>query len=276
MQDWLKKYLLSTAVRYAPPDMPAEPDDERIPEPSLDDDEIVTDPVGETEGDENDEGDDDDDEGDDTDDEGGEPEPAARQSRGDRTVGTLRKLARERAEENAKLTRELAEMRGRIDQISRQPAAPIETAAQRAERMALMSPEDRAMEMVNESLRRHEHQQAQLTNTLLDQSDRSAFEARAAATPLLRKLAPEVERVRQTIMQRDGNQISRMDVATYLIGQKVLQQGGQGKQAAQGRRRQQQARPASGRGDVASPRRERRAGGDPVAQFEDKFGDTPI
>jgi len=271
--DFFKKYLLSTAARYAPPDMPAEPDDERIPEPTVDDDETVADPVDET--DESDDEGDDNAEGDEPAAAGGE-EPPERQSRGDRTVGTLRKLARDRAEENAKLTRDLAEMRGRIDQLSRQPAAPIETAAQRAERMALMSPEERAMEMVNESLQRHGAQQQQLTNSLLDQSDRSAFEARAAATPLLRKLAPEVERVRQTIMQRDGNQISRMDVATYLIGQKVLQQGGKGKPAAQARRRQQQVRPVSGRGDVASPRRERGRGGDPVAAFEDKFGDLPI
>jgi hypothetical protein len=274
MNEWLKKSLLSTAVRYAPPDMPAEGDDERIPEPTLDDDETVTDPIDEPEGD-----DQDDDEGDDeTDDEpgdGGDPAPE-RQSRGDRTVGALRKLARERADENAKLTRELAEMRGRIDQISRQPAAPIETATQRAERMALMSPEERAMEMVNESLQRHERNQQQITNTLLDQSDRSSFEARAAASPLLKKLTPEVERVRQTIMQRDGNAISRMDVATYIIGQKVLLQQGKGKPAAAVRRRQQQARPASGRGDVASPRRERGRGGDPVSAFEDKFGDLPI
>ena len=246
------------------------PEDERIPEPTVDDDETVTDPVDETDESDDDAGDDDQDDvaaaGTD------EPEPP---TRGNRQVGELRRVARERAEENARLTREMAEMRGRLDQLARQPAAPVETAAQRAERFALMSPEERAMEMVNESLQRHERNQAQLTNQLLDQSDRTAFDARASETPLLRKLAPEVERTRQTIMQRDGTVISRMDVATYLIGQKVLLQQGKGKPAAQARRRQQQTRPTNSRGDVTSPRRERR-GGDTVSTFEDKFGDVPI
>jgi hypothetical protein len=267
----MKKFLLSSTALFAPPDESGTPDtDERIPEPEVDDDETATDPVDETEGD-----DDADDEGDDDrPDEGGD-EPPERQSRGSRQFAELRKTARKRAEENAKLTRDLAEMRGRLDQISRQPTAPVETAAQRAERLALMSPEERAMEMVNESLQRHERQQAQLTNQLLDQSDRTAFEAQAASQPLLRKLAGEVERTRQTIMQRDGTIVSRMDVATYLIGQRVLQQQGKGKPAAQARRRQQQARPTQARGDVSNPRRERR-NADPVAAFEDKFGDTPI
>ena len=273
--DLWKKYLLWTVATFAPRDPPAgdSPDgDERIEEPTLDDDETVTDPVeGEDEGDD----DQDDDDADQDAGAGGE-EPPERPTRGNRQVGELRKVARERAEENAKLTREMAEMRGRLDALSRQPLAPVETAAQRAERMALLSPEERAMEMVNESLQRHERNQQQLTNNLLDQSDRSAFEARSADVPLLKKLAPEVERVRQTIMQRDGSLISRMDVATYLIGQKVLEQRGKGKPAAQVRRRQQQARPAAGRGDVASPRRERGRGGDTVAAFEDKFGDVPI
>ena len=276
MNDWLKKYLLSTAVRYAAPNDEGTPDaGDRIPEPDLDDDEAVTDPVGETdEGEDDDQGaSDDDDQEDDGELAAGEPE---RPTRGNRQVGELRRVARERAEENARLTRDMAEMRGRLDALSRQPAAPVETAAQRAERMALMSPEERAMEMVNESLQRHERNQAQLTNQLLDQSDRSAFEARMAATPLLRKLSGEVERTRQTIMQRDGTIISRMDVATYLIGQKVLQQQGKGKPAAQQRRRQQEARPTNPRGDVTAERRERRRGGDEVTRFEEKFGDVSI
>ena len=276
MNDWLKKYLLSTAVRYAAPNDEGTPDaGDRIPEPDLDDDETVTDPVGETdEGEDDDQGaGDDDDQEDDGEPAAGEPE---RPTRGNRQVGELRRVARERAEENARLTRDMAEMRGRLDALSRQPAAPVETAAQRAERMALMSPEERAMEMVNESLQRHERNQAQLTNQLLDQSDRSAFEARMAATPLLRKLSGEVERTRQTIMQRDGTIISRMDVATYLIGQKVLQQQGKGKPAAQQRRRQQEARPTNPRGDVTAGRRERSRGGDEVTRFEEKFGDVSI
>lgn len=270
--DWLKKYLLNTAMRFAPPDTPAEGEDERI-EVDLDDDEVTTDPVDET-----DEGDDegDDDQPDDAATAAGGDEPPARQTRGDRTVGELRRVARERAEENARLTREMAEMRGRLDQISRQPAAPVETAQQRAERMALMSPEERAMEMVNESLQRHERNQQQITNQLLDQSDRTSYEAVAASQPLLKKLTSQVETMRQGFIQRGEQVPNRIAIATYLIGQKVLEQQGKGKPAAAQRRRAQQARPTGGRSDVASPRRERGRTGDGVADFENKFGDVPI
>lgn len=269
----MKQYFLSSTAAFAAPDTPTEPDDDRIPEPTLDDDATVTDPVGET--DEDEPQDDDADDEPDSDDAGGD-EPAERQTRGQRQYGELRRVARERAEENARLTREMAEMRGRLDAIQRQPAAPVETPQQRAERFALMSPEERAMEMVNESLQRHERNQQALTNQLLDQSDRTAFEAHASTTPLLRKMAPEIERVRQTIMQRDGGNLSRMDVAKYLIGQRVLEQQGKGKPAAQQRRRQQQARPANGRGDAPSQRRERGRTGDAVADFENKYGDVSI
>lgn len=268
----MKQYFLSSTAAFAPPDTPTEPDDDRIPEPTLDDDETPTDPVDP----EVDPEDDPDADPDDDPDADPEPEPGTQQTRGERRQQKLANIARERAEENAKLTRELAEMRGRLDAIQRQPAAPAETAQQRAERFALMSPEERAMEMVNESLQRHERNQQALTNQLLDQSDRTAFESHAASTPLLKKMAPEIERVRQTIMQRDGGNLSRMDVAKYLIGQRVLEQQGKGKPAAQQRRRQQQARPASGRGDVPSPRRERGRTGDPVADFENKYGDVSI
>ena len=132
------------------------------------------------------------------------------------------------------------------------------------------------MEMVNESLQRHERNQQQLTNQLLDQSDRAAFDAQAASKPLLKKLAGEVERKRQELFQRDGQLIPRATIATYLIGEKVLMQQGSGKTAAAQRRRAQQARPANGRGDVASPRRERGRTGNTVADFENKFGDIPI
>lgn len=272
--DFLKKYLLSTAMRFSPPDEGGgTPEDERIPEPDLDDDETVTDPVGET-----DEGDDEGDDGGDEQDEAaaaGGAEPPARQSRGDRQFAELRRQARERAEENARLTREMAELRGQLT-ATRQPQQVAETPQQRAERLALMSPEERADVIVSERLAAHEARQAQLTNQLLDQSDRATFEASAAANPLLKKLAPEVERKRQELYQRDGQLVPRATIATFLIGERVLAQQGKGKPAAQQRRRSQETRPSNGRGDVAPNRSQRRSSGDPVADMEARFGDIQI
>lgn len=266
----LKRYLLSSVVAFAPPDAPGaapgpDTEDERI-DVDLDDDEAVIDPVDEPEAEDADA-----DELDASDDDGGEQPPARQPSRGDRQVGALREHARLVAEENARLTRQL-------DELRRQPAAalaPVETPAQRAERFALMSPEDRIQETVTEALRNHDQKNAQLTNQLLDQSDSVAFQAQTASNPLLKKLAPEVER-RLADLRSKGQNLPRSVVATYLIGERALAQSGKGRPAAEQRRRAQEARPANGRGDVAGDRRERRSGADPVADMERRFGDTLI
>jgi hypothetical protein len=271
--DLFKKYLLTTVARFAPPDPPAgdSPDgDERI-EVDLDDDvEDTHDPEGEPYEDAEDDEQDDDAA---TAGAGGE-EPPARETRGNRQFGELRKQARERAEENARLTRELAEMRGQITAL-RQPVQHVESAQQRADRLALLSPDERADAIISERLAVHDRNQQQLANQLLDQSDRSSFEAQAATNPLFKKLQPEVERRRQMFVQAGQGVPPRATIATYLIGERVLEQRGKGEPAARQRRRQQQARPTNSRGDVASPRRERRSA-DPVSDFEGKYGDVPI
>ena len=268
----MKKYLLSSVAMFAPPDDGAggTPEDERIPEPTIDDDETVTDPQGESDDAGDDQGDDDqgDDQGDD--DEGGE-EPPARPSRGDRAIGALRAENRRLAEENARNTRAIEELR----RAPPQPQQPLETPSQRAERLALLSPEERTQVVVDEALQRHSVQQTQLTNQLLDQSDRAAFEARATTNPLFRKLANEVERELATLRSK-GQNLDRASIATFLIGKRVVEQQGKGKPAARQRRQAQEARPTNGRGDVGPDRQNRRGSSDPVADMERRFGDVPI
>lgn len=269
--DLFKKYLLSSVAAFAPPDVPGAtpgPDgDERI-EVDLDDDEIVIDPIGEPEP----ELDADADDPDADDDPDGVPPPERQPSRGDRQIGALRERARLVAEDNARLTRELEAAR-------RAPAAPVaavETPTQRSERMALMSPEERMEERLNDALQRNHQQTQHLTSQLMDQSDRAAFEARATVNPLFKKLGADVERELATLRSR-GENLPRETIATYLIGQRVVAQQGKTKPGAQQRRRAQEARPADGRGDVAGGRRERRAAGaGSVADIEARFGDTPI
>jgi hypothetical protein len=271
MNIWLRKYLLSSAVAFSPPNEGgAAPDgDDRIPEPDLDDDETSTDPVEET--DELAEGDDQDEDQDDPAAAAAGEQPA-RQSRGDRQYAELRRQARERADENARLTRELAEIRGQIS-ASRQPQ--VETPQQRAERFALMSPEERADAIVTERLAQHERNQQLLTQQLMDQSDRASFDAQTTSNPLLKKLAPEVERKRQELFQRDGTYVPRATIATYLIGERVLAQQGKAKPGAQERRRQQTAAPVRGGSDVGSSRRPR-AAANSAEDFETRFGDVQI
>jgi hypothetical protein len=268
--DWLKKYLLSTAMRHAPPDTPVEGDDERIPEPDLDDDETVTDPVGETDEPEGDD-DDQDDDADGDDDAGGE-QPPERQTRGDRQTAALRADRRRLAEENARITRELEQMRNRPPAA---PAAPVETPAQRAERMALMSPDERTEAIISEALQRNNQQNQQLTARILDQSDKTAFDMRAEQNPLFKKLAHQVEQELVNLRAR-GQDLPRESIAIYLIGQRVVAQQGKAKPGVKERRRAQESRPANGRGDVQGNRRERQRGGDTAADIERRYGDVPI
>lgn len=266
----LKRYLLSSVAAFAPPDAPGaapgpDTEDERI-EVDLDDDEVVQDPAGET-----DELDADADDPDADVDPDGEQPPERVPSRGDRRITALTERTRQLAEENARVTREL-------DELRRRPAAPqlpVETAAQRAERMALMSPEERMEERLNDALTRNQQQTQQLTAQLMDQSDRSSFEARTNVNPLFKKIAADVERELVALRAR-GDNLPRETIATYLIGQRVIAQQGKTKPGAQQRRRAQEAPPVRSRGDVAGDRRERRAPAGTPADIEARFGDVPI
>lgn len=275
MNEMFRKYLLSSVAVMSPPGE-GDPDagDDRIPEPALDDDEASTDPEGETGDDDPEDGDDPDGEGDDVGD--GEPgDEPERTSRGDRQVGALRAERRRLADENARITRELNELRSRPP-TQQQPLQPQETPQQRADRLALMSPEERTTYLVEESLQRHTQQQNQVMGQLLDQADKTAFEGRCLNNPLLRKLAPQVETMHATLRSQ-GRPVDRDTVAKYLIGQKVLEQAGKAKPGARERARRERARPVSAGGDVQPQRRERRAGGgDTAADLEARFGDVQI
>ena len=232
-------------------------------EVELEDDETPTDPEG-AEGDEED--------GDDVDPDaeaGAAPPERAAPSRGDRQMAELRRANRERAEENARLTRQLDDLR-RAPPVQHQA---VESPAQRAERFALMSPEERIREEVRESLERNDRNNQTLMHQLMEQSDRTDFEAHAVVNPLARKLGPEVER-RLADLRTKGQNLPRKVVLTYLIGERVLAQ--QTKKAP-GRKAQETARPVRARGDGAAPGRDtRRSGGDSVAAMERRLENQQI
>jgi hypothetical protein len=266
----LKKYLLSS-VAFAP-DGPAggngdTADDERI-DVNLEDDEQVTDPVeDEVDGADADDPDNADDADVHADD--GEREPAAPRTRGDRQFAELRERNRLLAEQNATVTRQLDEMR-------RNPPQPqhVEDPRVEAERVALMSPEERIQYTVDKSLRQHQQKSDQLMHQLMDQSDRSSFEAKAAANPVAKKLAGEVER-RLADLRSRGQNLPRDVVFTYLVGERALAQMGKGKTGARERQQRQQARPSNARGDAATGQRVRRDNND-LAAMERRLENQPI
>jgi len=230
----------------------------------LEDDESTSDPEGE----EDSEGVEPEDEqgADDT----GEAAIPPPQSRGDRSIGELRKRARETAEANARLTRELDDLRR---QVNRPAYQPQETPQQRADRLSLLSPEDRVLTIAREEHQAFAQQQAFVNAQLLDNSDRAAFEARAARNPLAQRLAGEVERRLADMRARGERLPSREVVFTYLVGERTLAAQTKGNVKAAANRQRQSARPANSQGDIR-PARSRQ----PVTakDFEDRFGDVPI
>src|SRR5882724_2649351 len=152
-----KSYFLSSSALTAPrTEGDQTSNDERI-DVDLEDDETVQDPQGESDTGDDVEAEGDDDEGADDDEEGDADveaggEPRRQESRGNRQMGALRAETRRLAEENARITRQLDEIR----RSPPQPQQPTETPAQRAERMALLTPEERIQETVADALRSHD------------------------------------------------------------------------------------------------------------------------
>jgi hypothetical protein len=273
-----KNFLLSSAATFAPANEGgAGGEDEIIPPPELDGDDADADPP-ETDADDPDDAEAEaDDEADEPDDPDGNPdEPPARQPRGERQFGELRKTARETARQNAELTRQLAEMRGELTAMRQQPIQPAETAQQRADRLALLTPEERAEIIVNEALARSEANTRALQQQFMDQGDKASFDAQAVANPLLKKLSPQIEREIAGMRQNGRPVPPRNVIAAYLIGQKVLEQQGQRNPGRQQRRAAQRTRPLNP-GSNAGAQRQRRGDAPVTAEdFEGQFGDVSI
>lgn len=262
MTEILKKYLLSSVAFAAEDEGGAgdTPDDSL--EVDLEDDEGTTDPADEPE-----------DEGED---EEGADEIAAGTggaeppSRGDRRIQSLIDRNKQIAEENARITRQLDEMR-RAPAQTYQP--PAETPQQRADRLALLSPEDRLRTEMDERLQVHQMQQQHLMRQLQDSSDRSAFEALAGRNPLANKMRDQVERALADVRAK-GQDLPREAVFTFLVGQKAIAQMGKPNKKAAANRQRQAARPASTRSDVRGE--SSRRGGGAADEIERKFGDVLI
>lgn len=269
MADILRKYLLSSVAFAANDGTGAGTPDDTI-EVDLEDDEGSGDPEGEG-----------DTEGTEGEDEGGadedaQPEPGQaagerQPSRGDRRIQSLVAREKQLAADNARITRELDELRRSQHAPTYQP--PAETPQQRAERLSLLSPEDRIRTEVDERLQQHERNQQQLLGRLQDSSDQTAFQALCARNPLAAKMSEQVERELAGVRSR-GMDLPRQSIFTYLVGQKALEQMGKGNRAARRNQQRQQGRPVNARGDVR-PERQRAATGT-AEDFERKFGDVSI
>lgn len=217
------------------------------------DDEEIVEPAGEPE---------------DAEDEEIDAAPAKPEPKVSRSQGRIQRLAEERtrlSEENARLAREMEDLRRRAPPLQEDPRME-------QERLSLMSPEDRMQYTVDKSLRENERKTNQLVFQMQQQQDKMAFDTKASADALYKKLSPDVEREYQATIAR-GQYAPREAIFTYLLGQRALAQRGKSKPKAAESRQRQSAAPVRSQGDA--PRGARAPRGTAEA-FERDYGDMQI
>ena len=194
----------------------------------------------------------------------GEERPADRQagdqqqqpSRRDRRIETLTtSLAEER--------RLREETNKRLDALlaSQQPRAPQgETPEARANRLALLDPEARIREELNEAKQGFAREMQVVRFTTQDGNDRAAFQAKATVDPLFKKWEPRVE-AELTALRNQGQNVEREKLMYYLIGKNAVEgrQAAKPGQRAEAQRRveRQRTRPSNSGSDVQAQRRDR-------------------
>lgn len=183
-------------------------------------------------------------------------EVAERQpSRAEARIRTLRdELERTRTEARERedrFQRELSEIRQTQQARSESPEAE-------AERLALMSSEERSSYKLDRALAKMERDQALASFKMEDQADRMAFQSKAQADKVYAKYAQTVETQRIEFMKQ-GQVIPREELLAWVVGKEALAARGKtaAREAARGQRnvQRQTTRPVNGRGDTSGERR---------------------
>jgi len=182
-----------------------------------------------------------------------EPEP--KPTRGAQRIAALAertKAAEERAE---RVERQLAELtRTRNEQLTEQ---------QEAERLALMTPEERSDYKLEKARREFDQKLGMAHFQAQDQADKVAFSAKVSSNPVFAKYELEVERRLAELRQGNPSKgippqnIPRIEMLKWVIGDRALAQAGAGAKAkAKGAARvaQQTVAPAGAKSNAASQR----------------------
>jgi hypothetical protein len=175
-------------------------------------------------------------------------------SRRDRRIETLTTSLAEERRHREELNRRLdALLSGQV-----QRPQPGESPETRAQRLALLTPEERMREDLQVATQGFAREMAATRFQTQDGNDRAAFEAKALVDPLFKKWAPRVETELQTLRQQNQN-VEREKLMYYLIGKNAVEnRSGAARQqraAAQQRVRSQTTRPSNSGSDVAANRR---------------------
>lgn len=183
-----------------------------------------------------------------------EPPPRQQPSRGERRFQSLTsELAKERQQRE--------DLSRRLDAVLGQQRQPVqETPEARAQRHALMTPEERMREDLQVASFTHQREMQTLRFQMQDNSDKTAFEAKSAVDKRYAKWKSEVERELLALRQQ-GQNVEREKLMYYLIGKNAVENGqavvAQQRTEAQRRVQRQSVRPTNSGSDIQASRRER-------------------
>ena len=183
------------------------------------------------------------------------PDQQQQPSRGESRHQRLANELREARQREADLNR-------RLDTLIAGQARPPqgETPEARAQRLALMSPEERITAELHDARQSFTREMQQMRFATQDGSDRAAFQAKATVDPLYKKWETQVEAELRTLREQNMN-VERERLMYYLIGKSAVEgrQAARPGQRAQAERRvqRQQTRPSNSGSDVSAPRRDR-------------------
>lgn len=222
--------------------------------------EIETDGVDETDGEQDAGGDDVDAEDEEGQGEEEDVDPPPRRGGGAKTPRDLRRRAQEAERQAADTKRELEELRQRQNAFearqANDPQAAARAAAQEAEAVALMSPAEAAQYYYRKGQQEFNAVIQRMQAQNQDAVDRNAYEARSATSVLHQRYADRVEQVLRD-ERREGRSPPREVILKYLIGEDAMRRAtaaapGQRRTAAR-RVQSQRTRPGGARGDGARP-----------------------
>ena len=187
-----------------------------------------------------------------------------RPSRGSARIQALSAAAKEANERAARAERQVQEFLAN----QRQQQERVDPRAE-AERMALMTPEERIEYRFNQSQEQHQRELQNLRATMADNADKTQYAARAASNTVYRKYENEVEQAHQAL-KLQGQYVSREAILKFKLGERVLQRAETAapkqRKRAQENIRRQQTKPGQTRQDVQADRR--RGGDSPASRLE--------
>lgn len=196
---------------------------------------------------------------------------AAGQQQDNQEPGEPRQQPSRGEQRQQRLANELREARQREVDLNRrldlaltartQPQPQGETSDARAQRLALLTPEERIREELQETRREIGVALQRQQFTTQDGTDRAAFQAKATVDPLYKKWEPKVE-AELAVLRSKGQNVSREDLMYHMVGKAMMEARGtaKGTQRAAGaqRVRQQTTRAGNSGSDVQAQRRDNR------------------